>query len=266
MGDSSRLAVQQGESLGLGVWDTPSPSGLEDLRTRRLEFTSHGDRVPARLLLPPSGSGPFPLVLLQHEAGGSKDAEYLDAVAGPWCRGGAAVLGIDFPLHGERRSEKLSERVLEALATHRESDDGSLWVDLARQAVRDLQRALDAAERLPEIDSDRTAYAGFSMGTILGATFLGIDPRPLAGALAIGGGGFGPPATDPVNHPGAFAPRPQQFVNAERDERIPRSASEALFEAAGEPKRIEWFDCSHSELPGRALKSMWGFLRDVLKP
>jgi dienelactone hydrolase len=266
MGDSSRLAVQQGESLGLGVWDTPSPSGLEDLRTRRLEFTSHGDRVPARLLLPPSGSGPFPLVLLQHEAGGSKDAEYLDAVAGPWCRGGAAVLGIDFPLHGERRSEKLSERVLEALATHRESDDGSLWVDLARQAVRDLQRALDAAERLPEIDSDRTAYAGFSMGTILGATFLGIDPRPLAGALAIGGGGFGPPETDPVNHLGAFAPRPLLFVNAERDERIPRSASEALFEAAGEPKRIEWFDCSHSELPGRALKSMWGFLRDVLKP
>ncbi len=265
MADLSRLVAQRGESLGLGAWDAPPPEALPDLRARRLEFSSHGDRVPARLLLPPSGDGPFPVVLLQHGAGGSKDAAYLDPVAGPWCRGGAAVLSIDFPLHGERRSEKLSERMLEALAAHHEADPSSLFLDVARQSVRDLQRALDAAEALPEIDSTRCAYAGFSLGTILGATFLGVDPRPRAAALAIGGGGFGPPETDPIHHLGRFAPRPLLFVAAERDERIPREASEALFAAAGDPKRIEWFDSTHSELPGKALKAMWLFLREELK-
>jgi len=240
------------------------PSHLADLRGRRLEFASHGDRVPARLLLPPTGDGPFPWVLLQHGAGGSKEADYLDATAGPWARGGLAVLSIDFPLHGERHSPKLSERVVESLA-RRELRDGdrNLWTSFARQAVADLGAALDAGAGLALLDAERVAYAGFSLGSILGATFLGSDPRPRAAALAIGGGGFTPDEVDPVHHIGRFR-GPLLFVNASRDEAIPREATEALYAAAAEPKRIEWFDCTHSGLPGRALKEMWLFLRGEL--
>jgi dienelactone hydrolase len=256
---------QRDEPLALRVWPARAPAALDGVRALRLEFTSRGDLVGGRLLLPSDREGPLPLVLLQHGAGGSKESEYLDATAGPWARAGAAVLSIDFPLHGERRSAKLSERLLAALADPRALGSGEvLWTEFVRQAVHDLQRALDAAARLPEVDAGRIAYASFSLGTILGAAFLASDPRPRAAALAIGGGGFGPASVDPVHHIGRFAPRPILFVNATRDETIPRAAAEALHAAAGEPKRVEWFECGHSALPGRALKAMWVFLRAEL--
>lgn len=255
------------EPLELWVRAIAPPDSLADLRCVRLEFSSRGDRVAARLLLPTHVEAPFPLILLQHGAGGAKDADYLDFTAGPWVRGGAAVASIDFPLHGERYSAKLTSRLLDGLAADRKRSlvpEPRLWTEFVSQAVHDLQRALDSLSGLPEIDSTRIAYASFSLGTIIGGTFLGIDPRPRAAALAIGGGGFGPKQVDPVEHIGRFAPRPLLMVNATRDERIPRRSTEALFAAAGEPKRLEWFEASHQGLPGRALKSMWIFLKENL--
>jgi uncharacterized protein len=91
------------------------------------------------------------------------------------------------------------------------------------------------------------------------------DARVRAAALAVGGAGLGPKSIDPVAHIGAFAPRPLLFVNATRDERIPRKAAEALHGAARDPKEVLWFDAGHSDLPGRALKAMWGFLATHLR-
>ena len=133
-----------------------------------------------------------------------------------------------------------------------------------RQAVIDLRRALDAAEAFPGVDAGRVGYAGFSLGSIIGATFCGVDARPCAAALALGGGGLGPPETDPLRHLGRFSPRPLLLIGAARDQTIPRSATEALFAAAGEPKQLVWFDGSHHALPGKALKAMWLFLRAPL--
>ena len=86
-----------------------------------------------------------------------------------------------------------------------------------------------------------------------------------AAALAIGGGGIGPEAADPARHIARFAPRPLLFVNATRDERIPRERAEALHAAAAEPKQVLWFECGHRDLPGRALKAMWQFLAPHLE-
>ena len=259
------FATDPSEPLDVLVRDAPDAPAPGGARVQRFELTSRGDRVPGRLLLPPDRGGPHPVVLLQHGAGGSKDAAYLDAAAGPWVKGGAAVACIDLPLHGERASAKLSERVLgELAAAHAGVRSSDLWVEFVRQSVCDLRRTLDALASHPELDGGRCAFAGFSLGTILGASFCGVDPRPRAAALAIGGGGFGPPEVDPVAYIGRFAPRPVLFVNASRDERIPRAASEALFAAAGEPKQIAWFESGHSDLPGAALKAMWLFLRPHL--
>jgi dienelactone hydrolase len=123
---------------------------------------------------------------------------------------------------------------------------------------------MDALGGLPEIDETRLAYAGFSLGGILGALCCAADPRPRAAALALAGGGFGPEEVDPCTHIGKLAPRPLLLVGARRDQRVPRRATEALFDAAGEPKRLEWFDGDHSHLPGAALKAIWVFLRDQL--
>jgi len=253
------------EPLDFWLAEATPAAAVPGVRQRRFEFSSRGDRVPGRLLLPPAGEGPFPLVLLQHGAGGSKEAPYLDAAAGPWARTGAAVASIDFPLHGERASAKLTHDLLRGLAgTPPRSGGEALRRGLVAQAVVDLRRAVDALSGVPCIDAARVTYAGFSMGAILGAIFCGLDERPRAAALALGGGGLGPPELDPATYIGRFAPRPLLFVNAERDEVISRSATETLYAAAGDPKAIVWFDTNHSGLRGVALKAMWGFLRPQL--
>ncbi len=241
--------------LDLLVQDGPGISRVPDARAWRIEFSSRGDRVPARVLLPPDREGPHPVVLLQHGAGGSRDAEYLDVACAPWLRGGAAIVGIDFPLHGERAEGKLLERLLAPGAAPE-----SLAIGFGRQAVHDLRRALDAVEQLPELDANRVAYAGFSLGSILGAVFCAHDPRPRAAALALGGGGLGPAEVDPTRHVARIAPRPTLFVNVHGDTTVPRAAAEALHAAASEPKEVAWFDGTHTELPGVALKAMWTFL------
>lgn len=243
--------------------DAKPAAGAPEVATRRFEYTSRGDRVPGILLLP-AGPGPFPLVLLQHGAGGSKDADYLDPVRVPWAQRGVAVASIDFPLHGERSSAKLSEQLLAVFAARSLAapDALALFEEFARQAVTDLARALDALCARPEIDANRIGYAAFSLGAILGSLFVPYDARVRAAALAVGGAGvgIGPKALDPVAHIGRFAPRPLLFVNATRDERISRAAAEAFHGAAGDPKEVLWFDAGHHDLPGRALKAMWDFL------
>jgi dienelactone hydrolase len=255
--------MQPAEPIAALFSDREAPPGLAPIRAQRFEYTSRGDRVMGRLLLPPTSDGPRPLALVGHGAGGSKDAPYLDAAVGPWVRAGAAVASIDFPLHGERASAKLSARLLGGLAPGSAADP--LLLDFGAQAVRDLERALDALALHPEVDVGRTVYAGFSLGTLLGAVFCAGEPRVRAAALAIGGGGMGPEATDPARHIARFAPRPLLFVNATRDERIPRDRAEILHAAAADPKEVLWFDCGHADLPGRALKAMWRFLAPHLE-
>lgn len=251
----------------LGLWWREAEL-RDDLRELRFELSSRGDRVPGRLLLPATAPEPVPLVLLEHGAGAGKEADYIDATARPWVRAGAAVACIDLPLHGERHSGKLTQRLLEGLQTPPLGAPlpRPLWVELVRQTVADLRRALDALAQRPELDPRRVAYAAFSLGSILGACFCGVEPRVRAAALALGGAGFGVPEVDPATWIGRFAPRPLLLVSAERDTRMPRARAEALFEAAGEPKRHVWIDSGHHDLPGSALKTMWGFLREHLEP
>jgi len=250
------------EPISLFLREAESPSGSPAVRQLDFELSSRGDRVPGRLLLPANRPCPFPLILAQHGAGGAKDADYMDIACLPWVRRGAAVASIDFPLHGKRASPKLGERILRLSEARSDLSrfDAELWIGLVRQAVIDLRRTLDAVAELPEIDAERIAYAGFSLGTIFGVPFCAEDARIRAAALAIGGGGVGPVASDPVAHIPRFAPRPSLFVNASRDETVPRESAEALHEAASDPKEVLWFDCTHSELPGAALKAMWCFL------
>ena len=61
-----------------------------------------------------------------------------------------------------------------------------------------------------------------------------------------------------------ISPRPLIFVNMRGDRTVVPAATEALDDAAGEPKEIHWFDGDHRELPGRGFKLMWRFLAKQL--
>lgn len=246
-------------------WSDAEPGEAFGAATaRRFEFSSRGDRVPGRLLLPAdAGDAPCPLVMLQHGLGGSKESPYLE-VAGRWVAEGAAVATIDFPLHGERFSAKLSERL--TIPDADPETTALLQREFTRQSVLDLRRTLDLLETVPEVDAKRVAFGGFSLGAMLGTLFCAVDPRPRAAALALAGGGLGLPETDPCAFVADIAPRPVLFINVEGDETIPREAAEALHRAASDqPHHVEWFAGTHGELPGVALKAMWSFLRDAIE-
>ncbi len=266
-----RIAVRDDEQpLSLFRRDAPTPEAFGDARHERVEYSAFGDRVPGRLLLPARGEGPFPVVLLQHGAGGSKSAPYMSSSA-RWVREGAAILSIDFPLHGERYSPKLSERLLECFSAELagqsiDADSGgrALVVEFVRQSMIDLRRAIRAAEEHPALDASRLVYGGFSMGAMLGTIFCALDERPRAAALALAGGGFGPPFLDPANYIATISERPVLLLGARRDDTVPAAATERLYAAAREPRELLWFDSGHSDLPGQAMKAMWAFMRRSL--
>lgn len=264
--DPARFEHDTAEPLAPFVREHRAPPAFGDARCLRIEYSCRGDRVPGRVLLPKRSDGPLPVIVLQHGIGGSKDAPYMEAAA-PWVQGGVAVASIDFPLHGERVSPKFSERLL-ARPPHLGGLDATseaLWSEFARQSVLELRRLVDALVCLPELDAARLAYAGFSLGGIVGAVFCGVDPRPRAAALALAGANDHP-SLDPRPYVASISPRPLLVVGAHDDATIPREATQALYESAHEPKKLEWFDGDHGSLPGKALKTMWLFLRAALQP
>ncbi len=252
-------------------WDTRAPEAYGDARCIELEFSSRGDRVPARVLLPAEGDGSArsPVVVLVHDAAGSMDATNM-AEAAAWVASGLAVACIDLPLHGRRSSPKLSERLVSLLSGDA-APTPALRDEFIRQSLADLSRLIDATAALPEIDASRVAAAGFGLGGLLAAALGSVDARPCAAALALSGATLAarpaaddPAAPDPATAIGAFAPRPLLMVNVEQDQRVPAASAQALFDAAGEPKTLHWYAGTADALPSEASTAILDFLRTHL--
>jgi pimeloyl-ACP methyl ester carboxylesterase len=70
-----------------------------------------------------------------------------------------------------------------------------------RESLLDARRALDWAETREEIDPERIAAAGVSLGGMLGASLLGADPRVRAGFFVMAGGGLAELLHDSAERP-----------------------------------------------------------------
>ncbi len=229
---------------------------------QRVTFRStNAETVPALLCKPSNAREPLPCLLFLHGYGGSKEMTRLMALF--FCPQGYALLGLDAEWHGERKQagRELFSADLEATAY------------AIRQTVVDLRRAVDYLLTRPDIDPNRLGYLGTSMGAILGAIACGLDDRLKASVLIVGGGDFAAlarysehPAAraigegltkspelaarvalfDPVNFVAHIAPRPLLMVNGTNDQIVPRRCAQALYDAAGEPKQIIWFEANHT--------------------
>lgn len=226
----------------------------------------NNERVPAILILP-EGEGPFPCIVFLHGYGGKKE-NILSAVSLA-SREGYALISIDAEYHGERREEG------KALYSTNLTDSRRAII----QTVVDLRRAVDYLETRPEIDEDKIGYVGGSMGGILGAIFIGVEPRIKAAVLLVAGGNMSlmimksehpaiPPIreyikeanisyswlqkfmdpVDPLNFIWRFSPRPVVFHLGKYDNIVPAQAGELLYQKAGEPKQVYWYDTGH-DLP-----------------
>ena len=154
------------------------------------------------------------------------------------------------------------------------------WIDVAnasverfRAAVNDTRRLIDWLGTREEVDPERIAVVGFSMGAMVAATIMGIDSRVAAGVFMTGGAdyaqimarcsgkagrmrehalesfGWSPldyrrffderfSAGDPMGFAGRYDPERILIIDARFDNCVPAPSRAALWEATGHPQRI----------------------------
>ncbi|MBS7611713.1 acetylxylan esterase [Candidatus Bathyarchaeota archaeon] len=251
----------------------------------RVYYSSAGDiRVPAIFTVPKIDGQEYPCIVFLHGYGGGK--EDVLPLADLFSTEGYAFLSIDAPFHGERvePGKVLYAPNVEELKSN------------VIQTIFDLRRGVDFLEQRVEIRADRIGYAGGSMGGIMGALFIGVEPRIKAAVIVVGGGNLPliireskhystPPIReelerrglsydklseilapiDPMNFIHLFAPKPIQFHCGKYDDIVPAETQRLLAEKAGEPKEVYWYESGHGIPPEPMLKRVLKFFRDNLK-
>src|SRR5512138_1147959 len=137
-----------------------------------------------------------------------------------------------------------------------------------------IMLALDYLRRLSDVDTTQVEAIGVSLGAPFVCIAGALDQRfTRVWSIHGSGGSYVPleanmrrsipfmplrvlaagisnviidgPRLDPVRWVGRIAPRPFMMVNAEGDERLPRSAVDELYRAAREPKEMIWMPGIH---------------------
>jgi cephalosporin-C deacetylase-like acetyl esterase len=145
-----------------------------DYRAFRVEFPGADGALSTAHLLLPGGEGPHPAVIVFPITGG--DHVVSEAVAKALVNRGYAALRVE-------RREFFPEE-------EQPGFDLVLPAQLLRTSLLDARTLLDWLETRPEIDSQRLASAGVSLGGILAATLMGLDERIQAGFFIMAGGGL----------------------------------------------------------------------------
>jgi uncharacterized protein len=233
---SEPLDVTEGETA-----DQPGFSA------RAMSYASPGgDRVPG-IVLVPKGPGPHAGVIFMHGGGGSR-VDFLGD-ASELAKSGAVALSIDSPF---ARSESEEVRA------------GSVPPDVAHelmvQNVQDLLRGLDVLVQRYDVDPERLAVVGYSLGVQQAATAAALDDRVRAVVLIAGRAN--PSRTpgipeweeqfrsiDTVHFVPELSPAALLVQGGERDQVMPREDVEALYAAASEPKELRWYDAGHEMSP-----------------
>ncbi len=243
------------------------------LRIERFAISSrHDARVPGLFLHNPNAGEPRPTVLIAHPATLDKSSDYVMEPARAWVERGAICVTIDQAGHGERRDGALDVR--ESLRSPVRRADESV------QTAVDWMRTVDYIIGRPEVDAERIGFAGFSLGGMRGAAFVGLDARVKASVFAICGAAGSVRAqvkgddadaiaaslaiTDPLHFAPLIAPRAALVLAGRQDDYVPPESTQAFFDALGDPKAIQWLDCGHFDFWPQGLAPIWPFLESHL--
>ncbi len=230
---------------------------------REIQFTYRTDNhppVPAVLLLPEASVSPVPGAVLVHGySSGKEDVSH--TIGRTLLSRGIASLAIDLPLHGSRSDpvqRQSSRNPLEMV---------SLW----KEALRDVRLALRYMAARSEIDRDQLALVGYSMGSFLSAAIAGEDRS--VRALIVAAGGDLPEGTpfatiarmvaDPIRAIKKLNGRPLLVIHGRNDRTVKPDQAQRLYDAAGDPKQIIWYDSGH-RLPKEAAEAAATWLEKQL--
>ena len=216
------------------------PAARKSQQTVSLEV-GRGEHVPGVLQLP-AAKTTVPSVLLLHGFTSRKE-RMADSLGRALLERGIASLAVDLPMHGGRDGnvEGLSMRNPLALVQK--------W----KLAVREANAAVQYLAEHPSLDPQRIAIAGYSLGSFL-ATVVAAD-NPLVRAVALAAGGDLPEETpfaplvrsvvDPRRAVKSLRGRPLYMVNGRYDRTVKPAQARTLYEAAGEPKELHWYNGGH---------------------
>jgi predicted esterase len=208
-----------------------------------------GDAAIPALMLLPDVPREVPAALLLH--GYTSHKEMMSDTVGRALLGvGVASLAVDLPLHGERSTTGRARNAINPLELMRN------W----KLALAECAIALRYLAARPEIDRERLAIVGYSLGSFLGVTVAARDRAVRAVVLAAGGdlpsdmplAGMVRPVIDPVAAVRKLDGTPLLMVHGRRDRTVTSEQARRLFEAAREPKEIRWWDSGHY-LPAAAI-------------
>lgn len=133
------------------------------------------------------------------------------------------------------------------------------------QETVNLRRALDFLLAQPDVDSNRVAVVGHDFGGMYGVLMGSLDQRPTHHVIMAATPRFsdwylyypkleGDPRAqfinrmseiDPVMHVPNLAPARVLFQFGTRDPHVPRERAEEFFNAARDPKQVQWYDAGH---------------------
>ena len=249
MTDAASLPVEM-----FGATQDPVP----EMRTVPLSVQGSLEAVPALVWLPAEGSGPRPVVLVGHGAGGHKAAPIVARTAGLVTALGLAALSIDCPYHGDRTP--LAEAGLTA-AQRRERLGLDGWRErnarAVPQAVADWRAALDAAQSLDEVGTGPAGYLGLSLGARFGLPLVAAENRIAAAVLGL----YGSAETGAVADAARQVSVPVLFLLQWDDELYPRAGGLTLFDLLGSAdKTLHASPGRHLEFPPAELAEAARFL------
>ena len=218
--------------------------------------TSSKKTIPAVMWLPSGGDRPYPLVMVCHGGSGHKTSDLVldvvNALVEPFK---IAVLAIDGPLHGARRTD-----FKEGLAVRDEFKD--LWSrggDIDAM-VEDWKAALDDVCSRPEIDSERVAWYGISMGTAYGVPLLAADSR--IGAAVLGMWGICRKPSERLEKDAGNIHIPVLFQTKSEDQSFTAAGQIELFNLLNSgQKRIVNYSGGHTDPKGDQLQEAMEFLQ-----
>src|SRR4051794_28175356 len=146
-------------------------------RTRMVSFRS-GDENLEAYLAQPEGEGPFPGIVVIHEAFGLNDN--IKSIANSFADESYVALAVDL-FAGRNRAVCMARFI-----------GGMMLKPLDHGGIRDLKVALSVLTKQPRVDGARLGTIGFCMGGGLAiawactderlrvvASFYGMNPRPL---------------------------------------------------------------------------------------
>lgn len=209
------------------------------MRETRIET----DGVPAKLYEPDGASG---LLLLGHGGGNSKDDERFVGLGRQYAEGtGLATVCIDVVGHGERRTVPAPAPTPDTLMP---------WImEMVDQTIRDWKAT---AAALAHIGPPR-AYAGFSMGMLLGGPIVVAIPDIKVVVFGVGGvpNNLGEGGAVVKEYAAQLGDRQVLMLNMTLDPLFPPAGALDYFAVIpGRRKRIMFWEGGHADVPAEAIR------------